>query len=309
MKIVAIGRSEWLYNSIAALLENGHSIAGIVTSEGADEYQIQESDFFAFAKLNNIPYMLSKNNSEITKFLNNLGQFDIGISVNHTTILNSEVLDLFSNGVLNFHGGDLPRYKGNAAQVWAILNGEKQIGFCVHRMVANEVDLGPIISRRYFPVELDTKIGEIYHWMGKTAPEMFLDSIKELEFNKYFELSDTPSDIRPHRCYSRRPEDARIKWDKESIEIVRMINASGPPFKGAYCYYGDLLLRVLDGHVYELSEDISAVPGQIIKIAPDQIIVACGNNDAICISKIASEEKPFEIALDKFFKSTRSRLT
>jgi len=309
MKIVAIGRSEWLFNSITTLMENGHSIVGIVTSVGSEEYQIQSDDFVAFAMFNNIPFLLSHNNSEISKFLFNLDQFDIGISVNHKTILNSEVLNLFPNGVLNFHGGDLPRYKGNAAQVWAILNGEKQIGFCVHRMIADEIDSGPIISRSYFLLELETKIGDIYKWMGKKAPEMFLESISKLEFNKHFELEAASSNIRPHRCYSRRPEDARIVWDKKAIEILRMINASGPPFKGAYCYYGDSLLRILDAEIYEHNEDISAIPGQIIDIASDKIVIACGVNETICISKIVVDTSPEGLLLDKFFTSTRSRLT
>lgn len=308
MRIVAIGRGEWLFNSITTALRHGHSIHGIVTSEGAEEYRVKASDFVAFAKLKNIPYILSNNNSEISKFLVTLNEFDVGISVNHKNILNTEVLKLFPHGVLNFHGGDLPRYKGNAAQVWAILNGEKQIGFCVHRMIANKIDFGPIISRSYFPIELNTKIGEIYQLMEEKAPEMFLDSISKLEINKNFELKTSTSNIRPHRCHSRRPEDARIKWDKKAIEIVRLINASGPPYRGAYCYYGDTLLRILEAEIYNLDEDISAIPGQIIDINSDRISVACGINEAICISKIVLEEKSAGIKLDSFFKSTRSRL-
>ena len=29
-------------------------------------------------------------------------------------------------GILNAHGGDLSKYRGNACQAWAILNGEKK---------------------------------------------------------------------------------------------------------------------------------------------------------------------------------------
>ena len=37
-----------------------------------------------------------------------------------------EVIDFFELGILNAHGGDLPRYRGNACQAWAIINGEER---------------------------------------------------------------------------------------------------------------------------------------------------------------------------------------
>ena len=37
---------------------------------------------------------------------------DIVISVNYSGIIPQEVIDLFDNGILNAHGGDLPRYRG-----------------------------------------------------------------------------------------------------------------------------------------------------------------------------------------------------
>ena len=38
------------------------------------------------------------------------------------------------------------RYRGNACQAWAILNGEK-ISLCIHKMIGGELDSGDIITR------------------------------------------------------------------------------------------------------------------------------------------------------------------
>ncbi|GAB1465742.1 hypothetical protein MASR2M54_12420 [Aliarcobacter cryaerophilus] len=51
---------------------------------------------------------------------------EIAVSLNYSSIISQNVIDLFPLGVLNAHGGDLPRYRGNACQAWAIINGEEK---------------------------------------------------------------------------------------------------------------------------------------------------------------------------------------
>ena len=71
----------------------------------------------------------------------------------------NKIINYFNYGILNAHGGDLPRYRGNACQAWAILNGENKIGLCIHKMVGGELDSGDIISRDYLDIGENTKIG------------------------------------------------------------------------------------------------------------------------------------------------------
>lgn len=72
------------------------------------------------------------------------------MSLNYSSIISQKVIDLFPLGILNAHGGDLPKYRGNACQAWAILNGETKIGLCIHSMIGGEVDNGNIIDRKIF---------------------------------------------------------------------------------------------------------------------------------------------------------------
>ena len=63
---------------------------------------------------------------------------EIAVSVNWLTIVGQRVCDLFPHGVINGHAGDLPRYRGNAPWAYAILNGESQMGICIHQMDPGE---------------------------------------------------------------------------------------------------------------------------------------------------------------------------
>ena len=75
---------------------------------------------------------------------------DIGLTANFPLIFDKKIIDTFAHGIINAHGGDLPRYRGNACQAWAILNGEKEIALSAHLVEAENVDCGRIIKKLFF---------------------------------------------------------------------------------------------------------------------------------------------------------------
>jgi methionyl-tRNA formyltransferase len=62
-------------------------------------------------------------------------------------ILPRAVFDLPTYGTVNVHPSALPRYRGPAPVLWAIRNGDTEIGVTVHR-VDGGVDTGPVLARR-----------------------------------------------------------------------------------------------------------------------------------------------------------------
>ena len=154
MRIAIIGRTEILYETAKFLLKKGYEIPLIVTFKDAPEYIKKASDFKRLAKKINAKYFytndLKKKYKEIKK-----AECQIAISVNYSSIITQEIIDLFPLGILNAHGGDLPRYRGNACQAWAILNGEDKIGLCIHSMIGGELDSGNIIQREYLNIDIN----------------------------------------------------------------------------------------------------------------------------------------------------------
>ena len=165
MKIAIIGRSETLFETALLLKKNGHEIVCILTSKEADEYTKTTDDFRNLAQDWKVSFAQGPRILEHKKMLKN-SHADIAISINYTGIIPKEVIDLFPFGILNGHAGDLPRYRGNACQAWAILNGEDQIGLCIHKMVGGELDSGDIITRDYFSIDHTTKITKVWNGLG-----------------------------------------------------------------------------------------------------------------------------------------------
>ncbi|GIV33637.1 MAG: formyl transferase [Chitinophagales bacterium] len=280
MRIAIIGRTETLYESALKLLEAGHEIPLIITAKEAPEYKIGASGFKELAERIGARYLCSTLfNQQVIEEVKRSLPLDLGISMNYPTIINQEAIDLFKLGILNAHGGDLPRYRGNACQAWAIINGESRIGLCIHKMDGLHLDAGDIIVRDYFPVSVHTKIGQCYKWFQERIPDMFLEAVTLLQNNPHYYLqkqSTRPEDAL--RCYPRNPEDGRIDWKQTNIEILRLINASSEPYPGAFCTYKEDKLIIWDAELYEDKENYLAVPGQIAEIdkKAGHVIVICG---------------------------------
>ena len=278
MKIVIIGRSELLYDSLTRLKSAGHEIVCILSAKEAPEYTRKASDFRQLSSNLGIPFAQGSKITEHTEFLRSTPA-DIAVSINYTGVIPQSVIDLFPLGILNAHGGDLPRYRGNACQAWAIINGEKRIGLCIHRMVGGELDSGDIISRDYLPISHTTKVTRVWEWMKFRTPELMLQAVQKLEENPSYVLQQQSKDpAKALRCFPRKPEDGRIDWTKPAIDVLRLINASNKPYAGAFCDLEGEKLIIWDAELVEDDESFCAVPGQVTKIGDGFIEIACGDN-------------------------------
>ncbi len=82
----------------------------------------------------------------------NKKDFDFGLSVRFSKILNSQILALFQKGILNFHGGLLPEYGGLYSSCHEILQGSKLAGGTLHMINDEKIDTGDIVRRCEFEI-------------------------------------------------------------------------------------------------------------------------------------------------------------
>ena len=269
-------------------ISKGHEVIGIITCKEAPEYKITAKDYQEFANINNIPFIATTklDTEKALSFLHKLETPDISLSMNFSGIIPKIVTDMFPLGILNAHGGDLPRYRGNACAAWAIINGEDRVGLCIHRMIGGELDNGDILVRSYFPLNINTEIGEFHDWWDLEIPALFTEALGHLvEDPKYILERQSKDPTVALRCYPRRPSDGRIDWNKSAIDILRLINASGRPYSGAFTTYNGDKLIISRAELTCLNENYLAVPGQIAKIEDDgSCVVITGNGEIKIIS-------------------------
>jgi methionyl-tRNA formyltransferase len=276
IKIAIIGRTEILYDTALALRQAGFKVVCILTAKEAPEYERTAADFKALAQNWSIPFEQGPRITDHVKFLRT-SRADIGVSINYTGVIPQSVIDIFPLGILNAHGGDLPRYRGNACQAWAILNGESRIGLCIHRMIGGELDSGDIVARDYLPIYETTKVTVAWRWMVERSPALMLKAVQDLSKDPNYVLERQSRDPKDAlRCYPRRPEDGRIDWRRPALEVLRLINASNKPYAGAFCDFEGRQLIIWDAELVKDDEVFCAVPGQVTELGENDVEVACG---------------------------------
>jgi methionyl-tRNA formyltransferase len=144
-------------------------------------------------------------------------------------------------------------------------------------MIGDELDSGDIIARTYLPIDINSTIGQAMDWIGRMTPALFVDALDLLQSNPGFVLEHQSKDpALALRCYPRRPEDGRIDWHKPAVDVLRLINASGKPYAGAFCDFEGQKLIVWRAELVEDGEVLCAVPGQVTAVGECFVDVACG---------------------------------
>ncbi len=302
--IIAIGRSRYLYDGIKYLVSKGFVCKAIVTEEAYEEYDIKHTDFELLATETGALFFMMKslNNEELIQIVRK-NKIRAAISVNWKYTIPKNFLDLFECGILNFHLGNLPDYKGNATVNWSIINGEDKIYGNIHKMDP-ELDAGDVISRKAIPITDQTYIADILKQAVLDVPMLYEEALLKV-FSKP-DAYEVKGSLKGLRCFPRLPEDSQINWNESARNISRLIRASSVPYNGAFSFLQGEKVIIWKAAEYNYGENFLAVAGHVIGIQRDTkaIRVACGEG-MLEITEI--EYKGTRMAPAEMIKSIRVR--
>lgn len=302
--LIAIGRSRYLYDGIRHLTAKGYNFQAIVTEEAYDEYDIKHQDFENLARELNARFFMIKSvmQEELIKIISS-NKIRAAISVNWKYTIPKTFLDLFECGILNYHLGNLPDYKGNATVNWSIINGENKIFGNIHKMDP-ELDAGDVIARKAIRISDKTYIAEILARAVKDVPLLYEKALqKVLKKPGSFLVKGSKHGL---RCYPRLPEDSQIDWSESAQKVSRLIRASSSPYPGAYSFLNGERIIVSKASVFQNKEKFLAIPGHVVGIQKENkfIRVACGKG-MLEIQEIEYQGR--KAAPGEFIKSIRLR--
>jgi len=297
-----------LYETIQLFSSNDLNIPLIITCKEAPEYAKKSEDFRKLASEmgSNFIYTEKAKTSDIIDEIRELNP-DIAISINWINIIKKDLISSFKMGILNAHAGDLPRYRGNACPNWAILNNEKKVVVSIHLMDEG-LDTGPIVLKDNYPIDSETKIGDVYDYFNKNIPRLFLKAVKGLESGVITPKKQSTDKKDILRCYPRIPSDSFIDWNKSAIEISKLVKASSEPFNGAYTYLNMERFVIWEAYALQEGVEMLSIPGHVLWKNKKTGEVGISTGDGVLVLRLVEKGISGKVKPNKIIKSLRTRL-
>jgi methionyl-tRNA formyltransferase len=141
--------------------------------------------------------------------------------------LSTSVLDTPRFGVVNIHTSLLPRYRGPAPVLWAIRNGDHEIGLTIHRM-DERFDAGPILTQRGgIPLDEDVTPQLLWPRIRPALRDLLITALDMV----VRQVPGTPQDDRGGSSAGFiEPEFSVVDWSRSAREVhdqVRMFAFMG----------------------------------------------------------------------------------
>ncbi len=212
-----------------------------------------------------------------------------------------DVIAKLPKGIVNFHFGLLPQYRGADAIFWQIKNKEDYGGISVHKIDAG-FDTGPIIHIERVPILHTDTYGMQMHKLAHqciNVLHLLLPKILSGNYEVHTQKEDTA------RYYSKPgAKDVAINWQQQTAsDIVALINACNPWNKGAYTMLNNNLLRITSASVHD--EVANSKPGIIAAVEKNSIKVNCIDNSMLDISVLSIDEGIYPPSLITSFISIK----
>ncbi|WP_030139983.1 MULTISPECIES: formyltransferase family protein [Pseudomonas] len=172
-----------------------------------------------------------------------------------------------------FHDSILPRYRGFAPLVGALINGEKYLGVTA-LLASEEYDRGAIIDQDFFEVEYPLKVAKAIDLLTPCYKNL---AIKIADKIIHQRMTSSPQNEN-EASYSlwRDEDDYYIDWTLDSHYIQRFVDALGFPFKGAATTVEGETLRIRDCIALPDVNIENRNAGKVIFMQGDYPVVVCG---------------------------------
>ncbi|MFF7262586.1 methionyl-tRNA formyltransferase [Streptomyces sp. NPDC008159] len=312
MRVVMFGYQTWGHRTLQALLDSGHEVVLAVTHPKSDHaYEKIWSDSVAdLAQQHGVPVLL-RNRPGDEELLSRLKEADpdLIVSNNWRTWLPPEIFDLPTHGTLNVHDSLLPSYAGFSPLIWALINGEREVGVTAHRMDA-ELDMGDVLLQRAVPVGPRDTATDLFHRTVDLIGPIVTDSLDLIASGK---AVWTPQDrSRSSFFHKRSLEDSRIDWTWTAEELERFVRAQSDPYPNAFTHHRGERLRIVSAAVSE--GRYGGTPGRIFIREGDGVVIVAGAGarsgrlPGLVVERVRTEDGS-EYAATEYFRRMGGYLT
>ncbi|WIX76042.1 methionyl-tRNA formyltransferase [Amycolatopsis carbonis] len=312
MRVAMFGYQTWGHRTLRALIDAGHEVVLVVTHPKSDHAyeKIWDDSVAELAEANGIRALL-RNRPDDAELLTELkaAEPELIVANNWRTWLPPEIFDLPTHGTLNVHDSLLPAYAGFSPLIWALVNGEPEVGVTAHLMNA-ELDAGDIVVQRAVPVGPKDTTTDLFHRTVDLIEPIVAEALSLIETGTVVPIAQDRS--KASFFHKRAPRDSLIDWTWPAPDIERLVRAQSAPYPNAFAYHRGRPLRIVRASVS--AGHYGGTPGRIFIKEGDGVVIVAGpearrgHSPGLLVERVRTEDGT-ELAAADYFTTMGGYLT
>lgn len=273
-RVAFMGTPDFAVPCLEALVSAGYEVCGVVSQPDRPKgrgRKVVPSPVKAAAIALGLPVVTVERVKD-PAFLVQLREWnpDVAVVVAFGQILPEAVLNLPPYGCINVHASLLPAYRGAAPIHRAIIAGETVTGITTMRMDRG-MDTGDMLLSARVEIPPDMTAGELHDLMSLRGAELLLQTLQQVFAGTLKPVAQDSALATYAPMLDRQLE--RIDWSRPASVIHNLVRGLSP-WPGAYCFCGDIQLKVLKSRL--IAADGAMTPGLVHEIGREGIVVETG---------------------------------
>jgi len=202
-----------------------------------------------YAKSKKLPIFQTENINKESDFIKKLKseELDFIVVLAFAQFLGSEILNLAKLGCFNIHTSILPKYRGAAPIQYALLNGDKETGVSIQKMV-KKMDAGDLVHFHTVAIAPTENGGQLYTRLKYQAALAMNDLIVKIQDYKIIHTAQNESLV--SFAPTLKKEDGLLKFSSNSCQTILNRIRALDPWPGTFCYLNGKRLKVLLSEPY-----------------------------------------------------------
>jgi len=196
-------------------------------------------------------------------------------------LLDPEVLACAPGGFLGVHPSLLPAYRGGSPLVWAVANGDREVGVSLFTLTEG-MDEGDLWGQRTVPVGPLDAIADVLAGVEAATLDLIDATYPDILAGRARPRAQGEDGV--SYAALRRPEDGRVRWDWPAVRVHDFVRAQSRPYPGAFTVAEGTTVRLWSAR--PVGVPCFGTPGQVVRVVGDEVHIACGDRSALAVLRV-----------------------
>jgi methionyl-tRNA formyltransferase len=274
LRVVFFGTPAFAVPTLDALLRSRHSVVGVVTQPDRPRgrgQKVSDAPVKQRASAAGLP-ILQPPRLKDDGFMRATAAFeaDLGVVAAYGKILPADLLSAPRLGMINVHASLLPRYRGAAPVHRAVIDGERETGVTIMRVV-QALDAGPMLATVRRPIEPSETSEDVERGLAQLGAELLVSTVDALADGAATSVpQDDAAATYAHRLAK---SDGAVDWSQPAVRVHNLVRGLHP-WPHAFTHLGQTRVILLRSE--PLPDTVDAPPGAIVHAGGDDLRVATG---------------------------------